>query len=147
VTVSLAAPPGARQFVEGRSIGRLTDLVPFDVPATGFTLSVSNQSFADDPVRITVLIDGQPAVDDLFAVGSQHNWVTYQLDIPAGTHEVAMASDTGVTATATFETPTTGQRYGVVNYWYYPPDPAHPGADVTPRSLEFSFAAEPIGFA
>ncbi|MDJ0770067.1 MAG: hypothetical protein QNJ12_14800, partial [Ilumatobacter sp.] len=44
-------------------------------------LWVSNQSFADDPVRITIEIDGALAVDDAFAVEGQHNWISWFVSV------------------------------------------------------------------
>lgn len=83
-------------------------------------LWVSNQSFVDDPVRVTVHIDGVPVVDEDFAVEGQHNWVRFPVDLPPGEHELVAESDTGVQLTRTFTLPVKGPRYAVMDYWNYP---------------------------
>lgn len=111
------------------------------------TLHVSNQSFADDPVEIVVTIDGTEVVRDTFFVESQHNWITFELAVAPGRHELSMTSSTGVRQTATLEMPADAHRWAVVDYWYYPPDPDQPGSGTTPRSFTFSVDDEPMYFA
>ena len=85
-------------------------------------LSVSNQSFADDPIGIVVTIDGREVVHDQFVVEDQHHWVTYELAVAPGFHAITLESDTGVTRTATFEVAAAKQRWAAISYWYDPPD-------------------------
>lgn len=110
------------------------------------TLHVSNQSFADDPVEITVAIDGDEVVHDRFFVEGQHTWITYELAFTAGTHEVVITSDTGARQNATLDLPPDGERWAVVNYWYDEPDAERPGTDPAQRSISFQIADEPILF-
>ena len=110
-------------------------------------LSVSNQSFADDPIGIVVTIDGREVVRDQFAVEDQHHWVTYELVFAPGSHAITLESDTGVTRTATFEVAAAKQRWAAISYWYDPPDPARHGRPVVPRSFELVLSDDPIGFA
>jgi hypothetical protein len=110
------------------------------------TLLVSNQSFADDPVRITVRIDGVLVVDDDFFVGSQHNWRTFDLAVTPGDHLVSLTSDTNVESETTLAIPSDGHRWAAAAYWYQPSAPTDTGAPVTG---EFSFVVddEPIATA
>ena len=101
-------------------------------------LYVSNQSFADDPVGIRVEIDDRVVVNDSFAVENQHNWIKYELTVPAGSHTIRATSVTGATASHELELPTGENRWAVFDYWYYPQD--------TPRSLSFRVDDQPIGF-
>lgn len=79
-------------------------------------LWVSNQSFAHDPVRLTVTVDGTPVVDQDFFVEGQHNWQLFPLSLPEGRHEVVVTSDTGVLWEGTFRTGPE-RRYAVVDFW------------------------------
>ena len=147
VVVSLSSPLGERTVLEGRTVGSVLDLLPFEVGPENVTLHVSNQSFADPDVHITVTIDGAAVADRSFDVGSQHNWIPFELELEPGAHEVVATSDTGATSTFTLDVLDGGHKYAVINYWYYPPDPKYPGATQTPRSFDFSQSDEPIYFA
>lgn len=103
-------------------------------------LWVSNQSFDDDPVRITIEVDGQLVVDDAFEVGGQHNWFAHDIaGLEPGQHEIVATSDTGAVIEATFSLPADEPRWVVIDYWYYPGEPA--GRHFTARE-----SAEPIVF-
>jgi hypothetical protein len=101
-------------------------------------LYVSNQSFDDETVRIRVTVDGAEVVDQRFDVGSQHNWITFPLTLPAGTRRIEAVSDTGVTLSETVTIPASGTHYAVIDYW----DDSN-----EPRKLTFHDSSEPIGFA
>jgi hypothetical protein len=58
-------------------------------------LWVSNQSFEEPSVVVTITIDGVEIVSQRFEVESQHNWILFPL-------------------------PEQERRYVVVNYWTYP---------------------------
>jgi hypothetical protein len=107
-------------------------------PPAPFTLYVSNQSFDDDPVRITISIGGEVVVDDEFAVEGQHNWVEFTPDIEPGHHTLIATSDTGAEFTVDLELPEGEPRWAVVDYWFYP--------DQEPRRFTFDISDEPIGF-
>ena len=102
------------------------------------TLQVSNQSFDDDPVGITVDLDGDVVVDDEFSVGAQHNWVTFELPVAPGDHQLTMKSSTGAEAREALSIPERGHLWAVVGYWYSPQ---------TPRSFSIMVDDEPIGTA
>lgn len=104
-------------------------------------LWVSNQSFEDDPVAVTVEIDGVTVVDDSFEVGSQHNWFSFMIDgLESGEHTVTATSDTGVVFEGTFTLPPDEPRWMVVDYWYYPDD-------AEGRHFTLSESDEPIYFS
>jgi hypothetical protein len=103
-------------------------------------LWVGNQSFDDDPVAITVAIDGVQVVDDSFEVGSQHNWFSFMIDgLEPGEHTLSATSDTGAVFEATFTVPPDEPRWMVVDYWYHPDDELG-------RHFTFRESAEPIYF-
>jgi hypothetical protein len=108
---------------------------------------VSNQSLADDSVRIVVMIDGARVADDRFTAADQHRWATYRLDLAPGRHVITMGSDTGTSRVETVEMAEHGARWATVSYWYQPPDPGRPGVDAVPRSFEFLVSDEELGLA
>ena len=104
-------------------------------------LWVSNQSFEDDPVAITIRIDGNLVVDDSFAVEGQHNWIAFDIEgLPPGEHALAAESDTGARTEGTFTLPTGESRWLVADYWYYPDDSEG-------RFFTLSESDEPVAFA
>jgi hypothetical protein len=80
-------------------------------------LIVSNQSFDDEEVRLTVTVDGATVVDGDFHVEDQHNWVYFPLKVPAGGHEVIAQSDSGAALRESFELPPNGTRYAIIEHW------------------------------
>jgi hypothetical protein len=111
------------------------------------TLLVSNQSFADDPVRITVRVDGAVVVDDDFFVGSQHNWRTFDLAVTPGDHLVSLTSDTDVEWETTLAVPGDGHRWAAAAYWYQPAAPADTRAASATGEFSFVVDDEPIATA
>jgi hypothetical protein len=105
------------------------------------TLHVSNQSFEDSSVHITVTLDGETVVDDSFDVRDQHHVVTFELDIGPGEHELVATSNTGVEHEAAFTTADGEPVWLALLYWYYPDDDTHP------RQFTFGVSDEPIEFA
>ncbi len=86
-----------------------------------FTLLVSNQSFAIDPVDIDVFIDGAPAVTGDFLVEGQHTWHEFTFDLAPGTHSVrAVSSEAG--AEIERDVDIDASKFGVINFWFYPDD-------------------------
>jgi hypothetical protein len=80
-------------------------------------LIVSNQSFDDEEVRLSVMVDGVTVVDGDFHVEDQHNWISFPLGLPPGGHEVTADSDSGATLRESFEVPRSKPRYAVIDYW------------------------------
>ncbi|MEO3771790.1 hypothetical protein ABGB10_15485 [Micromonospora sp. B9E7] len=102
-------------------------------------LWVSNQSFADDPVALTVSIDGTEIVDRHFAVEGQHNWVLFPVRVAPGHHVVRVVSGTGVEKQESFTMPETGRRYAAIDYGN--------AVDVGGRHVNWFIQSTPIGFA
>ena len=90
-----------------------------DADGAPVTLEVSNQSFDDPSVELVIVIDGTVVVDQQFAVKDQHNWVTFELSLPAGDHELVATSDSGLEESFTFTTVEGEPRWLVLNYWWY----------------------------
>ena len=111
-----------------------------DEKAADLQLWVSNQSFVDDPVRLTISIDGVELVERSFAVEGQHNWILFPVALAPGWHEVVAVSDTGAELRETFRVPRDGQRYAVLDYWNYPDDKHG-------RHFTWMVQDEPVAFA
>lgn len=104
LTVSRATAVGATQ----------DEVTPGEV-----RLWVSNQSFDEDPVSITIRIDGEVVVNDSFSVGSQHNWMSFDIaGLSAGLHELVAASETGAQTNGSFTLPEGESRWLVADYWF-----------------------------
>ncbi|MBD8869175.1 hypothetical protein [Nocardioides donggukensis] len=88
-----------------------------DEAAANLVLIVSNQSFDDEVVRLSVVIDGVTVVDGDFHVEGQHNWISFPLGLPTGVHELTAASDSGATLRESFEVRRASARYAVIDYW------------------------------
>lgn len=99
-------------------------------------LFVSNQSFDDEEVRMTVAVDGVVVVDDEFHVEGQHTWIKFPLGISRGAHEVTAESDSGATISETFQVPGNATRFAVLEYW----------GKGDPAFLSWSFHRQPIAF-
>jgi hypothetical protein len=80
-------------------------------------LYVSNQSFDDEEVHVSVTIDGVTVVNGGFHVEGQHNWVDFPLALPSGEHEITAESDSGATLRETFEVPQRKTGYAVIEHW------------------------------
>jgi hypothetical protein len=113
----------------------------------GLTLLVSNQSFADDPVRIAISIDGDVVVDDEFSVGMQDNWITFEVRLPPGNHELTMRSSTGVEADVALSIAAGAHRWASVAYWYSSPEHDRARSDNRPRRFSLTVDDEPIALA
>jgi hypothetical protein len=99
-------------------------------------LFVSNQSFDEEQVRLTVAVDGVPVVDGDFHVEGQHNWVGFPLSLSPGVHQITAESDTGATLSESFRVPGNKPRYAVID---------HRGDDDS-AELSWLFQRQPIGF-
>lgn len=99
-------------------------------------LHVSNQSFDDEEVRLTVRVDGVTVVDGDFHVEDQHNWVTFPLSMSAGGHEITAESDSGATLRESFDVRAGKTRYAVIDHW----------TEDGSADLTWLFQRQPIGF-
>jgi len=100
-------------------------------------LHVSNQSFDDEEVRLTVTIDGVTVVDGDFHVEGQHNWVSFPLTLSSGPHEISAESDSTATLRESFEVPRGKKRYAVIDHW----------TDDGSADLTWQFQRQPVAFA
>lgn len=102
---------------------------------------VSNQSFADDPISIAIIVDDTVVVDDTFHVGDQHNWMAFSLDdLEPGVHTLEARSSTQASFSGTFTVLADEPRWLIVDYWNYPNDGAG-------RHFSFDEYDEPVEFA
>lgn len=102
-------------------------------------LYVSNQSFDDEKVRLTVEVDSITVVAGDFHVGDQHNWVKFPLEMSPGTHTVTAEADTGATFSEAFQVQGGDEvRFAVIDYWAKD--------DHDPREFSWSIQREPIVF-
>jgi hypothetical protein len=104
-------------------------------PKGGFTLYISNQSYAIDPVDVRVQIDGALVVSDYFEVGTQHSFRSFQLSLSKGKHKIRIWSVKG-DAELSREFELKDQDIGVVTYWYYPKS--------TPKKFDFNIQKRPL---
>jgi hypothetical protein len=104
-----------------------------DEDEADLVLIVSNQSFDDEEVRLTVTVDEVTVVDGDFHVEDQHNWISFPLGLPPGAHEVTAESDSGATLRESFEVARNKSRYAVIDYWTEDdsPDTDDPEVDLT----------------
>ncbi len=98
-------------------------------------LWVSNQSFDDPSVVVTITIDGVEIVSQRFEVESQHNWILFPVKAPPGPHTLEARSDTGVSMREQLTLPEQERRYAVVNYWTDPD-----------RAFSWHIQSTPVGF-
>jgi hypothetical protein len=82
-----------------------------------FFLTVSNQSFQEPSVVLTVTIDGKSVIDRAFEVKGQHNFVGFPFELRPGKHTLLATAPSGTRRQASFEIPAAGKRYGVLFYW------------------------------
>jgi hypothetical protein len=99
-------------------------------------LYVSNQSFDDEEVRLTVVVDGVTVVDGDFHVEDQHNWISFPLSLSPGVHEVTAEADVGAALSESFRVPGDKTRFAIIEYW---------GEDDS-ADLSWSFHRQPVGF-
>jgi len=111
--------------------------------AADFTLKlfVSNQSFEVDPVDIEVRVDGDVVAVGEFAVGNQHNWREFVVDLEPGRHELTAVSKSGGCSLSR-EIEISGDRWATVSFWFYPETHYQP----TPAQLVFDIRDEPMLF-
>ncbi len=114
------------------------------------TLFVSNQSYRDSEVDITVTLDGETIIDRDFNVGDQHNYIEHRIRLDAGRHTLHAATTTldgeEVELSEDFTIDPDQQRYAALDYWHYEPTGLDdPTAD--PPKFTFKIQDDPIGFA
>jgi hypothetical protein len=103
-----------------------------------FTLFVSNQSFRNPQVSISVAIDGRRVISQDFEVGDQHNFIEFPLDITPGQRELTASADDGTALKAPFAVPENARRWAILVYG--------PGPE-TSAGFSFNVLDEPPRFA
>lgn len=83
-------------------------------------LYVSNQSFDEPSVDVTVTMDGHQILSQGFDVKDQHHWVLFPVAAAAGRHTLVVTSDTGAVKTIELTLPERGDRWTVIDYWTEP---------------------------
>lgn len=132
VLASLALAACSVEVTEPRQL-------PQRVEGGNFTLYVSNQSFAIDPVDIDVYLDDTLVVVGDFEVGSQHSWYEFDFALTPGAHTLRAVTRAGkAELEETFEIE--AKRYGVLDFWYYP------DGETTPRQFSFDLYDQPPSF-
>lgn len=112
-------------------VGRRSDPPPL-------TLYVSNQSYAEPEVGVTVTVDGEVVVDERFPVRDQHHVVPFTVYIDPGDHTLTATSDSGTEHTVEFTVPDDAPWWAAVLYWWYPED--------GPPEFTVDISDEPISF-
>lgn len=75
-------------------------------PEPNLVILVTNQSFDNPSVDITVSIDGDQVISEDFSVGNQHNFKVLELCLPEGSHSLSADSLKGeASMTTSFELP------------------------------------------
>jgi hypothetical protein len=110
-----------------------------DPASANVVVWVSNQSFIDETVRITVRLDNRTVIDQDFDVEGQHNWIDFPLAVSPGEHEFTVTSDTQVRRSDRLTVPATGRRYVVIDHWR---DHKRDGG-----RFSFQSSDQPVGFA
>ena len=114
------------------------DVRVVDPESCDLLLTVSNQSYLDDPVVLTVVIDGVDVLSQPFEVRNQHHFVRFPLRLGSGTHELKVSSDTGVVLDERFTLPATGERqHAGIAYYNY--------ADEDGKLIDWNIQSMPVG--
>lgn len=80
-------------------------------------VDVTNQSFDDPDVHITLTFNGHAFVDQDFPVKGQHHVVGFALSLSPGEHQLVASSDTGAEHVVQVPVPDGSPVYVHVGYW------------------------------
>lgn len=95
------------------------------------------QSYLDDPVVITVEIDGVQVISEAFEVRNQHHFVRFPLRLGLGPHVVHVTTDTGIMIDEGFSLQEGPRSYASVSYYNY--------ADEDGKLIDWHIRFEPMG--
>jgi hypothetical protein len=88
-------------------------------------LNVTNQSFEIPEVRLVVEVDGESIIDQVYAVEDQHTWVSYDLHLDGGDHEIVVsAPEHAVDIEESFTLD--DERWALVSFWLGEDDATQP---------------------
>ncbi|RIK17765.1 MAG: hypothetical protein DCC50_00550 [Acidobacteria bacterium] len=109
---------------------------------------VSNQAFDDPDVQLSANLDGVILFDQTFKVEDQHTVTLFGVNVAPGSHTLTVLSDTGAKVEQPFDLTAGKQRWVVVNYWYFDPNPTaqrQRGQEEEPGpSLHVSISDQPV---
>ncbi len=124
---------------DGGGLSGGVDLIGPDVVLSPVTFYVSNQSFEEPTMTITITMDEAVVVDQKFDVGNQHGWVEFDLALPAGEHSLVATAGNGAEFSTEFVTVEGQEIWAIVDYWT-------PTGEIT-NHFSFTASDEPIHFA
>jgi len=90
------------------------------VKKPNFILYVSNQSFAQTPVDITIHIDGKRVISSMFEVRNQHHRIKYRFKLTSGTHNLVAVSVKGEAKIERDFEIKDKKHWAEIDYWYSP---------------------------
>jgi hypothetical protein len=139
-TDSHSVPMNGMDAPERPPLGPPTKLTSLSTDGDGVTLHlyVSNQSFHLSLVDIDIWLDDTHMVTGGFDVEGQHNWILFDLQMPAGSHSMRAEALDG-TVLLNVAVPVPQERWGVLDFWYYTDDPSHP-------QFTWNLSATPVAF-
>lgn len=135
--VACGEPPGTDPVPQSEVTAADGEVRLVEEGEADLMLHVSNQSFDDEEVHITVAVDGVTVVDEEFDVEDQHNWVSFPVGLSPGVHEISAESDTGATLSESFRVHDGRTGYAVIDHW----------GDEESAELTWLFQWHPIRFA
>ena len=113
------------------------------------TAWVSNQSYTDKNVDITVALNDVVIIDRTFHVGDQHNYIEHRIQLDEGTHRLdafTVIDGKNIELSEDLSIEPGQQRYAGLSYWHYlPTRPNDPSSN--PPGFSFVIQDELIGFA
>lgn len=112
-----STPEPRAPFALGVAPSTVAPAPTVDPARATFLLTVSNQSFREQRVAITVAVDGRRLIAQDFDVEGQHNFVGFAFDVAPGRHVLTATGSVRTTHRETFVIPDSGKRYGVLQYW------------------------------
>ncbi len=80
----------------------------------------------------------------MFDVGNQQTWIGFQIKLQEGKHYLYARTILGSTTFST-ELQMNGNRWAVLEYFYYPNNPPH--SYYTPKQFNLEIQDRPIGLA
>ena len=127
---------------------------PVDITVTenatsDLTLWVSNQSFVDRTVDVTVTLDGATIIDRGFNVGDQHNFIEHRIRLHHGSHTLTASTvidGEPVELSEEFTIDAGQQHFAALTYSHYVPTRAG-DTSFDPPGFNFLVQDDPIGFA
>ena len=84
---------------------------------TNVTLIISDQCSLKGKTIIKVKIDKKTVVDQVFEVGSQHNWINFYYNLDEGKHVIEAESEDGATIVKEFSVNEGNRRWILIQHW------------------------------